>query len=166
MLGSVHFLMPKICHDFARQGRLDRRRMVGRITAVMTVIMAGFCLAVWLFGGRLLTLLYGNPYRGHDVTLVVLALSVLATALSIGSSNALVAMDRPDLTFKATLLGMVAGLATVVAFAPRFGLTGVATGLLCGHLVDSGIRCSMFIHLTRDRTLPAAGDLALNRPGP
>jgi len=166
MLGSVHFLMPKICHDFARQGRLDRRRMVGRVTAVMTVIMAGFCLATWLFGGRLLTLLYGNPYRGHDVTLVVLALSVLATALSIGSSNALVAMDRPDLTFKATLLGMVAGLATVVAFAPRFGLTGVATGLLCGHLVDSGIRCSMFIHLTRDRTLPAAGDLALNRPGP
>ncbi len=177
MLGSAHFLTPKICRDFGEQDQSERRRMVAWVTLIMGLVLACFCLAVWLFGGQLMEILYGRRYGGHHTTLTVLALSVLATALSVGTGNALFAMDRPDLNFRATMLGMFVGLLAVAALALPFGLTGVAGGLLCGHLVDSGARAVMFLALTRDaqpatvvsadltRDDAGSGERILARPG-
>lgn len=165
MLGSAQYLMPKICRDFAKKSQAEWRRMVAWLTLAMGLVMASFCLAIWLVGGWLLERLYGHQYQGHETTLVVLALAVLATALGVGAGNALFAMDRPDLNFKATLLGMIVGLAAVAAMALPFGLTGVAAGLLLGHLVDSAARGAAFLALSRDPVnLAPAAETAMDRP--
>ncbi len=161
ILGIGHFLTPRIVQAFASGPRASRRAVVGRVTGAIGAAMGCFCLVVMLFGDELLRFLYGVQYGGHAVTVVVLALGVTASALGLGASNALWACDRPDLNFRASLIGMTVMLVLMPVLAIWWGLPGVAVALLLGRSTDSAIRMALFLRLTA-----ADKDSSVTAPAP
>jgi O-antigen/teichoic acid export membrane protein len=148
VIGMSLYLTPAICQAFVDRDDAARRRVVAWVTLVMGACMGAFCVAAWLYGDAVMVTVYGAGYEGYHATVTVLAATVFATVLAHGPGTALLALDRPELNFRASVAGMVVTVPAVAVLAVPLGPTGVAWGLLLGHLADSGLRAGMFLWLT------------------
>jgi O-antigen/teichoic acid export membrane protein len=93
-------------------------------------VSSAYLAVLWLFGGRLMGVLYAGKYTKFTHLLILVAAPVVITAASQGSVIAVQAMQFPVDIFIAY---SAAALLTIVAGIPLtyyFGLVGAAVGTL------------------------------------
>jgi O-antigen/teichoic acid export membrane protein len=147
MVGIQNLAGPKIAHVYAAAGHRALHRLVFKLTAVVAIPMSLLCLVTFIWGGRLLTLLYGRQYAGNRMIVAILALNLLVSAVAFPFSRALFAVDRADLdflvNFTALFIMVTIGLWLVRAFGPL----GAAFGLLGANFSTSAVRAGVFLRL-------------------
>jgi O-antigen/teichoic acid export membrane protein len=158
LLGISNALAPRTAQAFNRGGGAALRRVVFQSTLLLGTAMALFCAAVFVAGEDVMRLLYhGSQYQGHGHAVAVLALGMLAAALGTPASNALAAVGRPDLVFKAGLFAVGLTVVLVPCLVAGWGVTGAAYGFLAGNLAGSLGRWAEFRAVVRrEESSPAS----------
>jgi O-antigen/teichoic acid export membrane protein len=149
VLGVGNFLMPRAAQALAEGGRVALRRIAMKATFLVASAMTLFCGVVLLFGEELLFVLYGDPYAGHQLTLVALAFGVLAAAVGGIANTGLYALERSDVDFKANLLALVVLFAVIVVVAAPWGLPGIALSLLVSEAAAAVLRWFVFLRTAK-----------------
>lgn len=152
ILGVGQMLTPYMAQAMVDGGPGKVRRVTLNATVLIGLVLCGFCLCAWFLGEVALRIFYGSQYVGHGSLITLLSVSVLAFALSMPVMSSLLVMERPDMSLKANLVGLL--LTTTFSFLLvwSLGLVGVAWGLIAGQTGSSVIRWIVFNHLSRNTT--------------
>lgn len=143
--GTQNLIGPKISHEHAEKGLRALHRWVLRVTAILAVPLVLLCLAMFVWGGRLLTLLYGNQYAGNGLVVSILGLNLLVTVLGFSFSRALFALERARVDFLANLIALFLMVTVGIWLVRALGPLGAAFGLFGASLVASVIRAVVFL---------------------
>jgi len=146
--GIQNLAGPKISHEYAAKGARAMHRLVFKITAVIGTVMSLLCLVMSIWGGRLLTLLYGHQYAGNSLIVVLLALNLLVTGTAFSFSRALFAIDRADVDFLVNFTALFIMVTLGLWLVRAFGTTGAAFGLLGANFATSAVRIGVFLRLS------------------
>ena len=147
LLGSQNLIGPKIAHVYAAKGPRALQQLVLKITVVIAAPMSLLCVAMFIWGGRLLTLLYGRQYAGNGLVVAILALNLLVTAAAFSFSRALFAIERADVDFLVNFAALFIMVTLGLWLVRSLGPLGAAFGLLGASLVTSAVRVGVFLKL-------------------
>jgi O-antigen/teichoic acid export membrane protein len=147
--GIQNLIGPKISHVYAATGLKALHRLLLKITVVTTIPMSLLCVVMFIWGGRLLTLLYGRQYAGNRSVVAVLSLNLLFTALSFSFSRGLFAIDRADVDFVVNFTALFIMITLGLWMVRAFGPLGAAFGLLGANLLTTAVRVGAFSWLPR-----------------
>jgi O-antigen/teichoic acid export membrane protein len=146
--GTQNLVGPKISHEHAEKGPRALRRWVLRITAILAVPLSLLCLTMFLWGGPLLTLLYGRQYAGNSLVVSILVLNLLVTVIDFSFSRALFSLARARVDFLVNAAGLFLMVTVGVWLVRSFGPLGAASGLLGASFVASVIRVIVFLKVS------------------
>jgi len=145
LLGIQNLVGPKLAHEYAAKGTMALNRLVLKTTALVVAPMSLLCLLMFVWGGRLLPLLYGRQYGSNGLVVAILALNLLVGAAGFSFSRGLFALDRARVdflvNFTALFIMVTLGLWLVRAFGPL----GAALGLLGANIVATAVRATAFL---------------------
>lgn len=148
-LGMMNVFGPKIAHSYAEGGATGLRRYVFKVGAVFSVVITPFCVLLFMFGGSLVVILYGDKYAGNGLVVSVLALNLLVSTIAFSLSRALYAIERADLDFAVNLVALFVLLTLGLWLVKTFGPLGVACSLLAGNTATSAVRYFLVRRLLR-----------------
>ena len=144
LTAMANVLNPAAAHAAADAGRSRLKDVVVRGTAVLAAVMAGFLLIMVLWGGRLVSLLYGTEYGGHGAVVAILALGFAVHSSVLPVDAGLLALERPDAITKSHICGAAATILIGTPLVWRYGLVGAAAGDLVKSAVTTGVRLYAF----------------------
>lgn len=129
------YVLPRMSHgyrgtDIATLIRMTRRAMLG-----LLIPYGGWAIAGSAFADQLLTMVYSTRYSGHAAVVVLLLFRTLFEGLSAPLTSALQALEKPQVTTQALLLGTTVTFTVGLAATARFGLVGAAAAALLTSLV-------------------------------
>ena len=153
-MGLCNVLAPSATLALEQGGLALLRREVLRDTAVLASAMAVFCLVVLFGGDYAMSVLFAKrEYAGHADILMVLSLSLLASAVGMPASNALASMKQPRAIFWCGLISLMLTVVLVTALVLAWGLFGAALGFLAGNIAGSAARWVAFAARTSEADL-------------
>jgi O-antigen/teichoic acid export membrane protein len=152
VLGVQNFLGPKIAHVHAAVGPTALGRFVFRASIAFAVPISFFCVAMMLWGGRLVGSLYGREYLGNGLVVAVLAWNLSVTAVASSFSRALFAIERADIDFAANLVGLFVMFTLGIWLVRSFTIAGAALGLMIANAATSGAKGLALRVLIRKQT--------------
>lgn len=147
IIGFANFLSPRSAHAFADGGATEVGHVVVRSAMLLTGLTSLFCLAVAVFGGRLLALVFDDRYVGQAHAMTVLSLSLVAGTLGMCAENGLRALRHPRTTFTANVIALAVTLMVAAAMIAPCGTLGAAYALLAGNLAAATARWWYFARL-------------------
>jgi len=147
LVGISNFLGPKIAHSYAEGGAMGLRRFVFKASAVFSLLITPFCVALLVFGGSLVVIIYGDKYAGNGLVVSILALNLLVSTVAFSFSRALFVMERADVDFAVGFVSLFVLLTFGLWMVKSFGPLGVACGLLAGNTASSAVRYLLFSRL-------------------
>ena len=150
LMGIGSLLAPQTAQAFADGGRPQLRHVVWRATVLVTAGTAVFTGILTIFGGKILVLVFGPEFSELGPTLAVLAFALLASIVGMGPDNGLRAIERPDVNFVASLIGLGVSVIAAGVMIPWWGILGGAGGLLIGTFIAAGVRCFVFARIVQD----------------
>jgi O-antigen/teichoic acid export membrane protein len=158
LVAAGNVIIPQNARVFAAEGPVGVQRVVAKATLLLCTAMALYCGLVVFVGEHVVQLLYHNPaYAGHGHLIDVLALGMLASVLGTAPDSGLCALERPDLNFKANVLGLTATVTVTSLLLMPWGVLGAAYGLLAGNTTASLARMAAFLRVARRAQLGMAG---------
>ena len=163
VLGMGQVLTPRVAQAFADKGIREVQRVARKATIFMGLALSGFCIGAFLFGDEALRLFYGSQYDGNRYIITVLSVSILAFALSMPAASSLLALERPDVSLKASAAGLLLTVAIASALVFPLGVLGVAWGLLSGQIGASAVRWIVFTRMAVKK--PPLQDHCINMTG-
>jgi O-antigen/teichoic acid export membrane protein/thymidylate kinase len=138
LLGISNTLAPRTAHAFHAGGGPALRRVVFQTTVLLGVLMILFNAVILFLGDDTMEFLFhGEQYVGYQHAITVLGLGMLITALGMPASNAVAAIERPDLIFKTGLASVIVTVILVPCLVAGWGVTGAAYGFFAGCVVGS-----------------------------
>ena len=143
--GIQNLVGPKIAHVHATKGPKALHRLVLKITTLIAIPISLYCLAMFIWGNRLLTLLYGRQYAGNGLVVAILALNLLIGALAFSFSPALFAVDRAHVDFLINFTALFIMATLGLWMVHTYGVLGAAIGLLGGNFAASTVRAAIFL---------------------
>lgn len=155
LMGIQNFAGPKIAHVYAESGQKALRRFALKITAALSLFMSALCLALILWGGRLVALLYGHQYAGNNLIVTVLALNLPIAAAMFSFSRALMAIERADLDFQVNLAALLIMVFMGFWLARAYGTLGAAVAFLVANFVTTAVKAGVFLSLRAHRSTGA-----------
>ena len=147
LLGMQNLVGPKISHACAEAGPKALRRLVLKITAAVSLPVSLLCLALIVWGGRFVALMYGRQYAGNNLVVAILALNILVGVSAFSFSRALFAVERADLDFLVSFVALFVMVTTGFWLVRAFGPLGAAFGLMVSNLITSAVRAWAFLRL-------------------
>lgn len=144
LMGVQNYLGPTIAHLYAEDGPAKLRRFVLRASALFSLPMLFFCVAMAFFGGPLAVLLYGHKYAGNGAVIALLAMNLAVSAVAFSFSRGLFAIERADLDFAVNILALFLMLTLGLWCVRSFGVLGAACGVLIANAVASAVRILAF----------------------
>ncbi|QDT14144.1 oligosaccharide flippase family protein [Alienimonas californiensis] len=148
ILAMASLLVPQTAEARRSGGTAAVRRVVLRAAALLAAVAGLFWLGLLLFGGTLLRQIYGAEFAGAGSAIRVLGLAPLAWSFIVAFEAGLSAIDRPDLSFRAILVGLIVTAAGAAALSGPFGPAGAAAGLALGAAVSAAVLAFDFLRLT------------------
>ena len=144
--GFGNSLRPRAVLAFKEGGSPRLRRQAIRDSLLLGTVMTLFCTVVLFAGKDVMQLLYhGKEYEGQGHTITVLALALLASAVGVPASNALVSMEHPRPIVWASSIGLVVTVVLVWHLMGEWGLVGAAYGFLAGNVAGAVGRWVAFL---------------------
>jgi O-antigen/teichoic acid export membrane protein len=144
ILGILNILTPRMARAVADGGRDELWRVSRKIALLVALAMSVFCLVLVIWGGRLVGGIYGEAFAGNGDVVAVIALATWVASLDLAPIVGLRVLERPDLSFGISLVGVVVMLGVATAVVYQGGLLGVSFGLLAGNLVVTVIAWTAF----------------------
>ncbi|MAE70954.1 MAG: hypothetical protein CME06_10855 [Gemmatimonadetes bacterium] len=141
-LGTV--LLPRI----ARTGADTARAAAAGACRIALTISSAAALAIVLFGGTLLVVLYGHEFAGAWTPLAWLMPGVVLLSVSKVLSKHLSGTGHPGLSARASLISLIATLILDLALIPTFGLAGAALATTIAYGVHAALCTAGFRFLT------------------
>jgi O-antigen/teichoic acid export membrane protein len=134
-LSAISLLvLPWASARYAEEGGLGFRRRIRQITLVLMAVASAYYAVLWLFGGRIMAILYAGRYTDFAYLLMLAAAPVVVLAASQGSAIALQAMQAPAEVFLAYSVSAALTILAGVALARYWGLAGALIGILTSSL--------------------------------
>lgn len=152
LLGIQNFLGPKIVQSYIQDGYVGLNRFVRRVSLLYIVIIMPLAIILFIFGGRLVALFYGQQYSGNGVVVSILTINLLVMAASFTLSRALLALEQARAYFFANIVPLLAMLSCGIYLVKKLAVTGVALGLLTGLVSTASIMSIFFIRLMKIHT--------------
>tara|TARA_R110002049_G_scaffold27321_2_gene93956 strand:- start:9830 stop:11152 length:1323 start_codon:yes stop_codon:yes gene_type:complete len=156
ILGLQNLLSPSIAKAVHHGGRVGARNLVAKATVALTFLMAAYVAVVVLFGDIAMIKLYGDAFAGNGRTISILGIGALATAIGVSSNHGLRALERPELNFAASLVGLTSGVVAAIVLIPSLGVAGAASGYAVSCIVTSLARLLSFAVVSRSTLEVAA----------
>ena len=146
LFGYFNVLLPKLALTLKKEGVVSVRRQALLAASLLAGIMGVFTLAIFVFGGAVMQLLFqGEHYSGHGELLTVLALASLAGAVGVPASLALSAAGHAREVAGITAFTVALHVTLVAVLLPVWGLLGAAYGMLLAEAVGGAGRWIAFL---------------------
>jgi O-antigen/teichoic acid export membrane protein len=149
LLGLGNYLGPKISNVYASDGTRQMRRYVYRSSILLTALLLPLVLVLVVFGGRIVTKMYGAAYGGNGVVVALLALNLLVAAFAFPYSRGLFTLQvaRADMLVNIVAIALLftVGIAAVKSHAA----VGAAAALLLSAITTAAIRVAVFERVAR-----------------
>lgn len=130
--GVNNIVIPKAARAYAEVGTSGLCAILRNTTLVYATTLGAFSLIVLGAGEWLAVSTFGAKYSGGGTVMTLLALNVLATALSQTAGNGLFAVLQPRANFVADIVLLVATLLAAACCIPTWGASGAAAATLIG----------------------------------
>jgi O-antigen/teichoic acid export membrane protein len=127
-------VLPWASARFAEEGGQGFERRIRQITLLFVGGASAYLVVLWLFGGRIMAILYAGRYNDFAYLLPLVAAPVIVLAASQGSTIAVQAMQAPAEVFLAYSVSGTLTILAGVALARYWGLTGALIGILTSSL--------------------------------
>ncbi len=148
MFGLGNLLTPRSVLAWNKEGGVGLLRQAMRDVVLLCLLMAAFCIVIFVAGNELMHLFYGGKeFAGHSHILFVLALANSMTAIGMPAMNGLTAMARARAIVTVKVVGAAVTVLLVTILISKWGLTGAAYGALAGSLVSVAARWIAFLAL-------------------
>jgi len=157
MQGIGNLVIPSVVHAH-RKGIMQAMRATALLTAQGAVLVLPYYLALGLFPGHALGLIYGpdSPYRLMADVLTILTMTYTMSYFSRMVMGSLSGLAKPDVAFHAQLFGSIASLVISLPLAAWGGVYYAAVGALLSHVV----RLIAGGYLLRREYIRESGDLS------
>ena len=156
LLYSVaNVLLPNAARASATGDTAQVRQLVFHAALVLFMSTVPLFLLFLLCGDPMLAKLYGDAYSGQGIVVAILALAGIADALDTAATNGLLAIDRPNASFVASLIGTIIMLAIAALLVPAWGIVGAAVGSLVGRSITPALQWLAFLRQTNRPVLRA-----------
>jgi O-antigen/teichoic acid export membrane protein len=106
ILSINNYLGPKTSQAYASGGQTRVHRILVVANVLLTVTMGAFCLMFLVWGGQIVTYVYGGNYANYGLIAFVLATAAFVGTFGIPIGFVFLAVGRPDLNFKSHLIGL------------------------------------------------------------
>jgi O-antigen/teichoic acid export membrane protein len=107
-----------------------------------------------LFGGRLVSLVYGPQYAEYGYLVALLAVRPLVMSLMIPTDSALFAVERPDTVFRSELWRAIPAVVPGLVLVYLYGVDGVAVTMVAMVVIGATYRFVAFWFSKAARTNP------------
>lgn len=109
-----------------------RRLFDGAMYALLVVVLP-LTVGIWLLGGDVIQLIYGERYGGGARTLQILAFAMIPMFCSQPIGGALNACNRQVQYMLIMIMGTLTHLGAALLLIPYWQAAGVAVAYVCGH---------------------------------
>jgi len=144
MFGIGNFLVPHSAHKYALKGARELKHMVAKATYILGIIMGLFCLAMIIYGDRIVLMFFGRQYSGTGTLVGLLALSQFVYSITNPTEAGLLAIKRADLEFKSYFYVLIFNLTLGLWLIHSFGTIGVGISSLASSVFISMYRFTVF----------------------
>jgi O-antigen/teichoic acid export membrane protein len=150
-IGLQNSFTPQIAHVYAK-GKVDAlRRFALHTITIMGLTILPFCLLLLVFGGPLVSGLYGTKYAGNGLIVSILAANLLISSLGFAPARALFTVERADVEFGIAIVSLVLLFSCGILLVKRFGPAGAAAGLLLSNSAYLVLLLAAFSRIVRSR---------------
>ncbi len=149
LLGIQNFLGPKIVESFTHDGQEGLYRFVQRVSLLYAAVIMPLAIILFIIGGQLVALFYGEKYEGNGPVISILAVYLLVAAASFTLSRALLTLERVRTYFMANIVPLIVMLTFGIYLIKKLGVAGVALGLLTGMTTTAVMMSVIFIGIMR-----------------
>jgi O-antigen/teichoic acid export membrane protein len=108
------------------EARSALRKLLAHNLSLLLALAVGVTLALTIFAGPVVELLYGTQYAASAPILQILALACIPMFMNYALTHALIAMDRPRLYAFFTLLTIIINVGANLVLLPVLGVQGAA----------------------------------------
>jgi len=137
VLSFQYVLFPKIS-SWWTNGKVDSILSTVSLSIYFSLALTlPFCVGGWILGDRLLYFLYGSSFASGYLALSILLAVQIVNVYMVMLSTTLNALNRPNDTFKVTLITSVLLIVLDLIFIPRFGIAGAAISVLITYALNS-----------------------------
>jgi O-antigen/teichoic acid export membrane protein len=151
VIGIGNLLEPQAARAMADGGTRQLRKVVWRATKILGGIMGLYSGLLVIVGGGLVSFMYAGPEFDHQgPTVAILALAALIHAWETGPIHGLRVLERPDLSFRASLLSLSVTLTLALLLVPTFGTFGGACAVLAGDTAAATVRWVAYSRLSQN----------------
>jgi len=152
-IGSI--LLPRAALAYHQHGEGEVGRIVWKVTGLLTLTVGMVSLAVILGGKYVIATLYAlESSEQVGLTIFLLALANFFGAASFAIDNGLMVLQRQNVNFIASLIGLITTVLVALLLIPSLGVVGTATGVLIGTLLGSLFQIVIFIRLVGLPSIP------------
>ncbi len=121
---------PRVSNDFATGGISALKASVRRSALMGLFTVTPVVLILACFGGKIVTLMYGDKYVGNGVIVTLLTLGFTCYATSLPLPYGILTLKRPRVDFTINVACFLSFLAFGVPLLKRYGVTGAAISFL------------------------------------
>lgn len=129
--------LPILAADVGRGDVEVMRRRVLILSTVTAVAAGVYALVLLVIHAPLERLLFDGRYASRAWLIALLASTPVLSAVTIGSSLAVRALQRPDLFLRASVGTAAAGLGAAVILTPLLGAAGAAMGIVAAYAASA-----------------------------
>jgi O-antigen/teichoic acid export membrane protein len=138
IFGLTNIFLPKSVLAWERGRGRDLWHQTIRNTALMTVVMIAFSVAIFVAGERVMRVLYhGSDFAGHGQLLLVLALATSVGPLGTTAAFSLTVMHRALAASLVAILDAILTIILVWILMLEFGLLGAAYAMLAANIIGA-----------------------------
>jgi O-antigen/teichoic acid export membrane protein len=130
VLSFQYVLFPRISSWWTSGNNDNIRSTVSLAIHFSLALAIPFCVGGWILGDRLLYFLYGSSFSSGYIALFILLFVQIINVFMLMLTTTLNALNRPDDTFKVTLITSVLLIILDVLLIPVFGISGAAISVL------------------------------------
>jgi O-antigen/teichoic acid export membrane protein len=147
--GLSNYLGPKISNVFASDGTRQMRRFVYRSSMLLSALLLPLVLGMLLFGGRIMTKMYGAAYDGNGIVIALLALNLLVSAFAYPYTRGLFALRAARVDTLVNIVAVALLFTFGIVAVKLYAAAGAATALLLTTIATVVIRIAVFERTAR-----------------
>jgi O-antigen/teichoic acid export membrane protein len=147
LIGGQNVVGPEIMHRYAKSGIFEMTKFVLRVIPGFFVLLLVFTIPIIFFGDDLVSLIYGEKYRGYGSIVKILVPNLLITATMFSLSRSLFAIERANIDFVINLTAIIIQITFGVWLISNFGIIGAAYGYLSTKMITFILISYAFIKL-------------------
>jgi len=138
--GINSFILPKMSHSKKDSANSGIVKIMNKSIIVLTIIFTLWLFCGILFGDYLLNLIYSSRYSGYGNILIIAILSSFVAGITGPLNSTLDALERPDISFKSLIGGLIVTISIGAFLVYRWGIYGAVTGILLSNATNCGLR--------------------------